>query len=151
MGHALDNSNSSIGSDIGRSISKFTLIVYVLISVAYLVIVARGYQLALGNQLMPNRYFGFRNADTFASVDAWNAAQLAGFSWALFAGGAALVIGIVILGVAYVRSWPPMIHIAIAIIAPLALLGALGAAYYQANAAAADVARHVTVNTKPVI
>lgn len=151
MGHALDNSNSSDAIDIGRSISKFILTTYALVSGIYVVLAARGYQLALDNKLMPNRYFGFRNADTFASVDAWNAAQSTGFTWALFAGGATLAIGVVILAVAYVRRWSPMVHIAIAVIAPLALLGALGAAYYQANAAATDVARHIVVDTQPVI
>ncbi|WP_109365323.1 SdpI family protein [Mycobacteroides chelonae] len=100
---------------------------------------------------MPNRYFGFRNGDTFASVEAWNAAQLAGFSWALFGGGCALAIGVVVLSVAYFRHWTPIVHIVIATIAPLVLLGALGAAHYHANAAASNAVRHIVVDNRPVI
>lgn len=151
MEHALNNPDRSAGIDIGRSISKFMLIAYVSVSVVYLIVSARGYQLALDKRLMPNAYFGFRNGDTFASVDAWNAAQLTGFSWTLFAGGGALAIGVVVLSVAYFRHWSPISHIVIVTIAPLVLLGALGAAYYQANAAAADVARHIIVDDRPVI
>ena len=79
----------------------FMVTVILLISIVY------GYVSALHHQLPPNSTFGFRDATTFSSLQAWYAAQLAGFSWLLFAGGPILVANAVFSVAAAVRRRSP--------------------------------------------
>jgi hypothetical protein len=69
--------------------------------------IGHGYLLAIHHQLPPNETFGFRDATTRSSLDAWYAAQKAGFSWLLFGGAPVLVFNMALCMSAVFRRRSP--------------------------------------------
>ena len=63
-------------------------------TVFLLILISRGYVLAIHHELPPSETFGFRDATTRSCLPAWYAAQKAGFSWLLFGYGPFLALNI---------------------------------------------------------
>lgn len=97
----------------GTHTDRATKIVRVVVAAAVCVLTAmllnsivHGYISAIHHQLPPNTSFGFRDATTRSSLPAWYAAQKAGFTWLLFAGGPILIGNILFSVAAAIKRRP---------------------------------------------
>ncbi|AIC73173.1 Predicted integral membrane protein [Mycobacteroides abscessus] len=109
--------NNAVGDGRGPTLSRMVVAgCFLILSVVVVVLIIRGYYLAMNDQLPSNLTFGFRSPSTLSSESAWYASQRTGFSWLLFGVCPVLVIGsiLTLVSIGFRKSFIELVGISTA-------------------------------------